>query len=198
MTPRYEVVLQTGLRVPMRDGVELATDVYRPSGSPDKLSSILIRTKYGKADYRLPEPSKPVAMMFAAQGYAVVVQELRGLFDSGGHFALLEHDAKDGYDTLSWIASQPWSTERVGTYGCSALGITQVLTAQLCHPAHRCAIVEGAGGAMSGDRQRLGVSFREVVHSDRTEETGVTTLQHPSEGPNEHPQECPSHTAASR
>ncbi|WP_367271552.1 CocE/NonD family hydrolase [Mesorhizobium sp.] len=91
-------------------------------------------------------------MTFAAQGYAVVVQELRGLFDSGGHFALLEHDAKDGYDTLSWIASKPWSTGRVGTYGCSAL----VLTAQLCHPAHRCAIVEGAGGAMSGDRQRLG------------------------------------------
>ncbi|RWA57681.1 MAG: hydrolase, partial [Mesorhizobium sp.] len=76
------------------DGVELATDVYRPIGYPGELPSILIRTKYGKADYRLPEPSKPVAMTFAAQGYAVVVQELRGLFDSGGHFALLEHDAK--------------------------------------------------------------------------------------------------------
>ncbi|RWD74485.1 MAG: CocE/NonD family hydrolase [Mesorhizobium sp.] len=156
LEPRYEVVLQTGLRVPMRDGVELATDVYRPLGYTGKLASILIRTKYGKAAYRLPEPTRPVAMMFAAQGYAVVVQELRGLFDSGGHFALLEHDAKDGYDTLSWIASQPWSTGRVGTYGCSALGITQVLTAQLCHPAHRCAIIEGAGGTLSGDRQRLG------------------------------------------
>lgn len=156
LVPRYEVVLQTGLRVPMRDGVELATDFYRPLGYPGKLSTILIRTKYGKAAYRLPEPRYPEAMMFAAQGYAVVVQELRGLFDSGGHFSLLEHDAKDGYDTLSWIASQPWSTGRVGTYGCSALGITQVLLAQLCHPAHRCAIVEGAGGAMSGDRHRLG------------------------------------------
>src|SRR5438067_13431222 len=45
---------------------------------------------------------------------------------------------------------------------------------------------------------RLDVSFQEVVHSDRTEETGVTKLQHSSEGPNEHPQECPSHAAASR
>ncbi|MER8480841.1 CocE/NonD family hydrolase [Mesorhizobium sp. M1163] len=156
MAPRYEVVLQTGLRVPMRDGVELATDVYRPVGYPGEVSSILIRTKYGKAAYRPPQPSNPAAMTLAAQGYAVVVQELRGLFDSGGHFALLEHDAKDGYDTLSWIASQPWSTGRVGTYGCSALGITQVVLAQLCHPAHRCAIVEGAGGSMSGDRHRLG------------------------------------------
>ncbi|RWO94430.1 MAG: CocE/NonD family hydrolase [Mesorhizobium sp.] len=140
----------------MRDGVELATDIYRPAGYPGKLSTILIRTKYGRPPYRLPEPSKPVAMMFAAQGYAVVVQELRGLFDSGGHFALLEHDAMDGYDTLSWIASQPWSTGRVGTYGCSALGTTQVILAQLRHPAHRCAIIEGAGGSMTGDRTRLG------------------------------------------
>lgn len=156
LAPHYEVVLQTGLRVPMRDGVELATDVYRPLGYVGKLPAILIRTKYGKSPYRLPKASNPVAMTFTAQGYAVVVQELRGLFDSGGHFALLEHDAKDGYDTLSWIGSQPWSTGRVGTYGCSALGITQVLLAQLCHPAHRCAIVEGAGGSMSGDRHRLG------------------------------------------
>ncbi|WP_176477732.1 CocE/NonD family hydrolase [Mesorhizobium sp. WSM3866] len=154
--PRFDVVLQTGLRVPMRDGVELATDLYQPVGYGDKLSTILIRTKYGKAPYRLPKPNNPEAMMFAAQGYSVVVQELRGLFDSGGNFGLLEHDARDGYDTLSWIASQPWSTGRVGTYGCSALGTTQVLVAQLCHPAHRCAIIEGAGGSMTGHRHRLG------------------------------------------
>ncbi|RUX18517.1 CocE/NonD family hydrolase [Mesorhizobium sp. M7A.F.Ca.US.001.04.1.1] len=158
-TPRYEVVLQTGLRVPMRDGVELATDLYRPIGYTGELGSILIRTPYGKTPYRCPvEPRHKVARMFAGQGFAVLVQELRGVFDSGGVFTLMENERDDGYDTLSWISQQPWSNGRVGTYGCSALGIAQVLLAQLCHPAHRCAIAQGSGGAngSAGGRYRNG------------------------------------------
>jgi predicted acyl esterase len=63
----------------------------------------------------------------------------------------------DGYDTLSWVASQLWSNGRVGTYGCSSLGITQVQLAQKCHPAHVCAIAQGSGGAngSAGNRHRL-------------------------------------------
>ncbi|TJW67082.1 MAG: hypothetical protein E5X43_36145, partial [Mesorhizobium sp.] len=70
----------------------------------------------------------------------------------------VEHIGGDGYDTLSWISQQPWSNGRVGTYGCSALGIAQISLAQLCHPAHRCAIAQGAGGAngSAGGRYRNG------------------------------------------
>jgi uncharacterized protein len=152
--PRHEVRLERDIRVPMRDGTELATDLYMPVGAGEKLGTILIRTQYGKSPYRPPQPSDRVALDFAGQGYAVAVQELRGLFDSGGAYALGAHDAEDGYDTLSWIAAQPWSSGRVATYGCSSLGITQVLLAQLRHPAHVCAIAQGSGGAIGSAAQR--------------------------------------------
>ncbi|RYF44454.1 MAG: CocE/NonD family hydrolase, partial [Comamonadaceae bacterium] len=145
-TPQHEVTLEPDLRVRMRDGVELATDIYRPVGVTGALPTILIRTQYGKSPYRPPEFKKTQPGIFAGQGYTVVVQELRGLFNSGGSYALGEHDATDGYDTLTWIASQPWSNGRVGTYGCSSLGINQVLLAPLRHPAHTCAIAGGSGG----------------------------------------------------
>jgi predicted acyl esterase len=86
--PIYEVRVDLGVRVPMRDGVELATDVYRPVGVMTEMPTIMIRTQYGKAPYRPPEARKKAAMIFAGQGYAVVVQELRGLFDSGGFLRL--------------------------------------------------------------------------------------------------------------
>lgn len=145
--PRYEVTLEPDVRVRMRDGVDLSTDVYRPVGLTGKLPTVLIRTLYDKDPYR------PLGytdrMSFAAQGFALVVQDLRGKFESGGDFSLGDFEASDGYDTLSWIASQPWSNGRVGTYGCSALGITQVLTAQTLHPAHKCAIAQGSIGSRS-------------------------------------------------
>lgn len=156
-TPRYEVTLDPDLRIPMRDGVELATDIYRPLGLSVELPTILLRTPYGKAPYRTGEANRVAALIFAGQGFAVAVQDVRGLFDSGGSFSVSEFDMTDGYDTLSWIASQPWSNGRVGTYGCSALGINQVQLAQTCHPAHACAIAQGSGGATAsaGNRHRL-------------------------------------------
>lgn len=152
--PRYEVRTEKGIRVPMRDGIELSTDLYRPVGVEGKLPSILIRTQYGKSAFRPPEPEDSVSLDFAAQGFVVIVQELRGLFESDGAYALAKNDAMDGYDCLSWIAAQEWSSGRIGTYGCSSLGITQIFLAQTCHPAHACAIAQGSGGGMGSARER--------------------------------------------
>jgi putative CocE/NonD family hydrolase len=151
------VRIERDVMVAMRDGVELATDVYLPVGLEGQLPTILVRTQYGKDSYRERGKRESEALDFCGQGYAVVVQDLRGLFGSAGEYTLAAHDRPDGYDTLSWIAAQPWSNGRVGTIGCSSLGITQVLLAQECHPAHACAIAQASGGAngSAGDRWRL-------------------------------------------
>lgn len=149
--PRHEVRVQPDVMVPMRDGVHLATDVYLPEGRGGPLPTIMIRTQYGKDQYRLlDDPWTVEAWQFAGQGFAVVAQDLRGLFGSEGDYRLAGHDGPDGYDTLSWVVGQPWSNGRVGTLGCSSLGITQVLLAQLRHPAHTCAVAQASGGANGG------------------------------------------------
>jgi predicted acyl esterase len=107
------------IRVPMRDGVKLSTNVFRPSGA-GRLPAILVRTPYGKGKglsgtYRL----------FLNHGYAVVVQDVRGRGDSQGVFHPLEQEVSDGHDTLDWIASQQWSDGKVAMVGGSYLGIVQ-------------------------------------------------------------------------
>ncbi|MFB3776794.1 MAG: CocE/NonD family hydrolase [Bryobacteraceae bacterium] len=108
-----------GVRVPMRDGVALSTNVFRPKGG-ERLSTILVRTPYGKgtslaATYRL----------FYESGYAVVVQDVRGRGASEGMFRPLTQEVNDGHDTIDWIASQRWSDGKVGMVGGSYLGIVQ-------------------------------------------------------------------------
>jgi uncharacterized protein len=160
--PRFEVRLDPSVRVPMRDGVELATDLYFPVGAEGELPTILIRTQYGKEAYRKPERREHEARDFAGQGYVVAVQDLRGLFESEGSYGLANREGEDGSDTLTWIAEQSWSNGRVGTIGCSSLGITQIMLAQQCHPAHACAIAQASGGATgrAGNRYRLWDVYR--------------------------------------
>jgi putative CocE/NonD family hydrolase len=144
--PKYPVRTEQGVRVPMRDGVRLATDLYLPDGAGKRLPVILIRTQYGKARYR-PADGPGVPRMFAGQGFVVAIQDIRGRFESEGHYTLAESDAADGYDTVDWLARQPWSNGKVGTYGCSSLGITQVFLAQRRHPALAAMVPQAPGGA---------------------------------------------------
>ncbi len=126
--PLGEVFLDGDVRVPMRDGVHLATDVYLPSSEPGELPeavpTLLLRTPYGKryADHGW-------GRWFARRGYAVVIQDVRGCFGSEGEFALLVNEAEDGADTLAWIDEQPWSNGEVGTWGNSYAGFTQLAAA---------------------------------------------------------------------
>src|SRR5437899_2285389 len=94
--------------VPMRDGVRLATNVVLPEGS-GPWPAVLTRTPYGKD--RNPESGS------ASRQYARVVQDVRGQFKSEGKYRAWLDEPNDGYDTVEWIAKQPWSNGKVGMVG---------------------------------------------------------------------------------
>jgi len=117
------------VRVLMRDGVRLSANVFRPA-EPGRYPAILLRTPYGKGD------AITVAYQsFVNHGYAVVVQDVRGRYKSGGTFEPVHNrEIDDGDDTLNWIARQPWSDGGVGMYGGSYLGIAQWKAAMSRNP----------------------------------------------------------------
>jgi uncharacterized protein len=116
------------VRVAMRDGIRLDTNVFKPTGN-SRFPVILIRTPYGKGT-DLP----PGYSAFVNRGYAVVLQDVRGRYGSQGVFDALKQEGPDGYDTLNWIAEQSWSTGKVGMIGGSYLGIAQWRVALLNNP----------------------------------------------------------------
>ena len=116
------------LRVAMRDQVRLDTNVFYPAAN-GRYPTVLIRTPYGKGgDFPAAYQS------FINHGYAVVLQDVRGRYGSGGVFDVLNQEGPDGYDTLNWIAAQPWSDGKVGMIGGSYLGIAQWRVALLNNP----------------------------------------------------------------
>jgi putative CocE/NonD family hydrolase len=123
----YQVRVESGLRLLMPDGVELATDVYRPV-SLRPLPTILLRTPYGKGGV-MGLPMTFISQRFAERGYNVVCQDVRGIHDSGGAFEPFITERSDGQATLAWIDEQPWSNGRVGMWGPSYLGYVQYAAA---------------------------------------------------------------------
>lgn len=127
-TPAAEPAPRTDM-VAMSDDVKLATDVYLPEKGNTTYPTILIRTPYGK------DVGKGLAANLCPQGYAVVVQDMRGRFASEGHHAIIfGNDGlggrhQDGHDTIRWVAAQTWSDGKVATWGGSALGIVQNMAA---------------------------------------------------------------------
>lgn len=116
--------------VVMRDGVKLATSIYFPPGD-GPFPVVLTRTPYGKDAMYGPRAHK----QFLDQGYVRVAQDVRGKGKSEGKYVAFGDDMLDGYDTIEWIAKQPWSNGKVGMYGPSAMGITQNLAA-IANPPH--------------------------------------------------------------
>lgn len=106
--------------VPMRDGVRLAANIFVPLGGPGRFPVILERTPYGKASEAAPNYQS-----FLDHGYAVMLQDVRGRYESEGSFDPLRQEATDGDDTLNWIARQTWSNGKVGMIGGSYRGIVQ-------------------------------------------------------------------------
>jgi uncharacterized protein len=158
----YQIQVQRGVMVPMRDGIHLSTDLYRPEGLSGRLPVILVRTPYNKLSY-YAGPSRAhragslrLAYIFSGQGYLVAVQDLRGKYESEGEYLASANDINDGYDTIEWIARQPWSNGKVGTIGCSYAGDVQVM-AMKAKPPHLAATVPQAAGSSigaAGDRRR--------------------------------------------
>jgi putative CocE/NonD family hydrolase len=128
--------VERDVRVPMRDGVGLRADVWRPAGS-GPLPVLVYRTPYDKR--KAPEDYTTVRRA-VARGYAVVVQDVRGRYASDGVFDPYRHEGRDGYDTIEWAAAQPWSDGRVGTFGLSYPGAVQWLAA-VESPPHLLAMV---------------------------------------------------------
>ncbi len=129
----HEVIVERDLLVPARDGVRLATDVYRP-GAGGPFPVLLERTPYGKsapsrsertAAVAQPRSRAEVARYFVRHGYAVVYQDCRGRYGSEGRFTKYLSEAEDGFDTLAWLVRQPWCDGRIGTFGLSYAAHTQ-------------------------------------------------------------------------
>ena len=122
------ILIEKNVMVSMRDGVKLATDVYRPAeGGP--VPVLLSRLPYNKELPMMAQAAIDTSRAVQV-GYAVVFQDCRGRFASEGEFTPIVNEANDGADTVAWITQQPWSTGQVGTVGGSYLGFTQWLLAR--------------------------------------------------------------------
>ncbi len=118
-------------KVRNREGINLATDVWLPDG-PGPWPVVLVRTPYHR------QGGTGRGKYFTDLGYAYVIQDTRGKYDSEGYFRPLEDEAADGQDTVAWIAEQPWCNGRIGMTGKSYLGIVQIPAAAGGHEALRC------------------------------------------------------------
>jgi putative CocE/NonD family hydrolase len=120
------VLLERAVRAPMRDGVELVSDHYYPC-EPGPNPTLLMRQPYGRDIASTVVYAHPV--WFARHGYNVVVQDVRGRGDSEGDFYPFRNEGPDGADTIAWLRTRPESNCRVGMYGFSYQGMTQLLAA---------------------------------------------------------------------
>jgi len=114
--------------VAMRDGIKLATSIYLPQGQ-GPWSVVLVRTPYGK------DLQATGNALWTNRDYALVVQDCRGTSKSEGEYRPFMTDHVDGFDTVEWIAKQPWSDGKIGMYGASAMGIAANL-ASMMNPPH--------------------------------------------------------------
>ncbi len=128
----YAVVFQGNVPVKMRDGVTLHADIYRPRAE-GKFPVLLQRTPYNK------DGERGFAFRAAARGYVVIVQDVRGRYTSEGEWYTFKHEPNDGYDTVEWAAALSYSDGKVGMFGGSYVGATQMLAA-LAHPPHLAGI----------------------------------------------------------
>jgi putative CocE/NonD family hydrolase len=129
-----DIVVQKQIAVPMRDGVSLAADVYRPADSYP-CPTLIARLPYSKDLTTIFLMLMPDPLRLVAAGYAVVVQDCRGCYQSDGTMTPFVHEAADGCDTIAWAAAQPWSNGVVGMIGGSYLGAAQWLAAAETPPA---------------------------------------------------------------
>ncbi len=131
--PEFEVDVESNVQIPMRDGIALATDLYRPRAE-GKYPVVLVRTPYKK------EMNELQGRFYARRGYLYAVQDVRGRFSSPGEWEPFVNEANDGYDTIEWLGTQPWSSGRVGMIGASYLGWVQWWAAK-DRPRHLTTII---------------------------------------------------------
>ncbi len=141
-------------RVPMRDGVKLATNLYLPSGD-GPWPVLLTRTPYNK------NTIDRLAAGVTRAGYALVAQDVRGRYASEGVYVPFENDMADGYDTVEWLATQKFCTGKIGIFGTSASGITSNLAAAAAPPHLTAAHVVVAPDSLYLRSRFVGGAFKE-------------------------------------
>ncbi len=180
-------VIDQKVMMPMRDGVRLCTDIYRPK-SDGKVPVILSKTPYNFNSWRDGEESSRSyrkALEAVKRGYAYVVQNERGRYFSEGKWDILGTPTTDGYDAFSWMAKHTWCNGRIGTIGCSSTAEWQMAVAALDHPAHVAMVPQGFGAGVGrvgkfneqgnwyrgGAEQMLFFSWLYGVQNDRVRPT---------------------------
>lgn len=153
-----DVVVHRNVMLPMRDGIRLATDIYRPAKGGEALETplpvIFERTPYDKAGTPRTEMSvvrpksysrQELAILLVREGYVVIWQDCRGRYQSEGQFTKYVNEAEDGYDAMVWIEAQPWNNSRIGTMGLSYDAHVQMAMACLNPPGLACMAVDSGG-----------------------------------------------------
>src|SRR5499433_2872608 len=147
------IIVERNLMAPARDGVLLATDIYRPDGA-GSFPVLLERTPYDKsaasrsertAARATPRSRAEVAAYLIEHGYAVAYQDCRGRYRSGGKFTKYLSEAEDGFDALAWLARQPWCNGRIATFGLSYAAHTQAALGCLDPPGLAAQVLDCGG-----------------------------------------------------
>ena len=154
----YDVVLESDVGVSTRDGVRLATDIYRPARDGKAVAGrfpvIMERTPYGRdaasfrditAINRTPKTRAELAAVFVRHGYVVIFQDCRGRHGSAGEFVKYLREGADGYDTCAWIVAQPWSDGKIGMIGASYAAHTQAALGCLNPPGLKALYLDCGG-----------------------------------------------------
>ena len=143
-------VIDQKVMMPMRDGIRLATDIYRPKGE-GKHPVVFSRTPYNFntwADGKMVNGPLQAAYEAVSRGYVYVVQNERGRFFSEGEWDILGTPITDGYDALEWMSKQKWSNGKVGLIGCSSTAEWQMAVASQNHPALAAMVAQGFGAGV--------------------------------------------------
>ena len=161
-------VIDQKVMMPMRDGVRLATDIYRPK-TDEPVPVILSRTPYNSnpwGDGKMKPGAFRRALEVVTRGYAYVVQSERGRYFSEGEWEILGAPRTDGYDAIQWLAEQPWSNGKVGLIGCSSTAEWQMGVAALDPPGLAAVVPQGFGAGIGrvGEFYEQGNFYRGGAH----------------------------------
>ena len=177
----YDVEIRKNVMIPMRDGVQLAADIYLPSlhgqTAPGEFPVILERTPYDKTAPRNVTNMK----YYARRGYVGVIQDVRGRFASEGEWYAFAKEAPDGFDTVQWLGAQSWCDGQVGTMGASYAGSDQCALATL-NPSHLSTMIVAVGAANyyhGSMRQNGALEQRFMVYAFRMAMTSKEAIADP-------------------
>ncbi|HPM84962.1 MAG TPA: CocE/NonD family hydrolase, partial [Candidatus Anammoximicrobium sp.] len=166
----YHILAEKNVRIPMRDGVTLAAEVYRPDAEgrfPALVQVSYYVTGAGQADFFVP------------RGYVCVLANSRGRGGSEGEWDPYVNEPQDGFDVQQWVGQQPWCNGRVGTFGQSYNAFTQIMSAPLASPYLKCMVPVEGQQTFFGHQYNDGVLQLNVVFTHSLLATGATGLQGP-------------------